>query len=108
MSEAAVNEVLGDLLSPSQATTSVACPGKWYFRYLVGLTEPTTVHWHWAKRFMGPPHGKRRIVRGLRGGWQPGIADAALRDDEDAMELALLLLAGKFLSRPTCLKRLVR
>jgi hypothetical protein len=42
MKQVAVHEGLGELLSPSQATTHLVCPAKWYFRYLVGLTEPTT------------------------------------------------------------------
>jgi hypothetical protein len=30
MTEVAVNEALGELLSPGQATTYLACPAKWY------------------------------------------------------------------------------
>ena len=40
MNEAAVNDALGELLSPSQANTYLACPAKWYFRYL--RKYPTT------------------------------------------------------------------
>ncbi len=35
-------ETLGELLSPSQVNTYLTCPAKWYFRYLVGLSEPAT------------------------------------------------------------------
>jgi hypothetical protein len=42
MTEVAIAEALGESLSPSQATTYLTCPAKWYFRYLVGLSEPTT------------------------------------------------------------------
>jgi len=42
MSVATVTEALGELLSLSQATTYLTCPAKWYFRYLVGLSEPAT------------------------------------------------------------------
>ena len=42
MTEVAVSEALGESLSPSQATTYLTCPAKWYFRYLIGLSESTT------------------------------------------------------------------
>jgi len=42
MTEVAVTEVLGESLSPSQVTTYLTCPSKWYFRYLIGLGEPAT------------------------------------------------------------------
>ena len=42
MNEVAVNEALGELLSPSQANTYMTCPAKGYFRCLVGLNQPTT------------------------------------------------------------------
>jgi len=42
MSEVAVTEALGEWLSPSQVTTYLSCPAKWYFRYLIGLIEPAT------------------------------------------------------------------
>jgi CRISPR/Cas system-associated exonuclease Cas4 (RecB family) len=37
-----VPEALGESLSPSQVSTYTTCPAKWYFRYLIGLNEPTT------------------------------------------------------------------
>ena len=37
-----VPEALGESLSPSQVSTYMTCPAKWYFRYLIGLSEPTT------------------------------------------------------------------
>jgi len=43
MTEVAVTEALGESLSPSQVSTYMTCPAKWYFRYLIGLCEPTTV-----------------------------------------------------------------
>src|SRR5215469_8468684 len=39
MTEVAVTEALGEPLSPSQVTTYLTCPAKWYFLYLVGLRE---------------------------------------------------------------------
>lgn len=42
MSEVAVTEALGEWLSPSQVTTYLTCPAKWYFRYFLGLTEPAS------------------------------------------------------------------
>jgi len=53
MTEVAVHEALGEVLSPSQASTYLACPAKWYFRYLVGLTEPTTGALALGKAFHG-------------------------------------------------------
>jgi hypothetical protein len=47
MTEVAVTEALGESLSPSQVTY-LTCPAKWYFRYLVGLSERPLVHRHWA------------------------------------------------------------
>ena len=101
MSEAAVNEALGELLSPSQANTCLACPAKWYFRYLVGLTEPTTGALAQGKAFHGTSarnfRQKMSTGRDMENGelsevfaeeWSQAMADAALRDDEDAAELA--------------------
>ena len=42
MTEMAVTKALGESLSPSQVTSYLTCPAKWYFRYLVGLCEPAT------------------------------------------------------------------
>ena len=42
MTEVAITEALGESLSPSQVSTYMTCPAKWYFRYLIGLNEPTT------------------------------------------------------------------
>ena len=53
MTESAINEALGESLSPSQATTFLACPAKWYFRYLLGLTEPPTDALALGKAFHG-------------------------------------------------------
>jgi RecB family exonuclease len=102
MSEVAVPEVLGELLSPSQATTYLACPAKWYFRYLVGLTEPATGALALGKAFHGTLarnfRQKMSTGRDMENGelsetfaeeWSLAMADAALRDDEDATELAI-------------------
>ena len=53
MTAVAVTEALGELLSPSQANTYLACPAKWYFRYLIGLTEPTAGALALGKAFHG-------------------------------------------------------
>jgi CRISPR/Cas system-associated exonuclease Cas4 (RecB family) len=42
MNERLVCERLGEVLSPSQVNTYLTCPAKWYFRYLIGLSEPAT------------------------------------------------------------------
>ena len=48
-----VPEVLGESLSPSQVSTYMTCPDKWYFRYLIGLSEPTTGVLALGKAFHG-------------------------------------------------------
>ena len=53
MTEVAVTEALGELLSPSQVNTYLTCPAKWYFRYLVGLSEPATGALARGKAFHG-------------------------------------------------------
>jgi len=100
MTEVAVHEALGEVLSPSQASTYLACPAKWYFRYLVGLTEPTTGALALGKAFHGTLarnfRQKMSTGRDMENGelseafaeeWSLAIAEAALRDDEDATEL---------------------
>jgi len=114
MTEVAVHEVLGEVLSPSQATTYLACSAKWYFRYLVGLTEPTTGALALGKAFHGTLaqnfRQKMSTGRDMENGelseaftheWSLAIADAALRDDEDATELALTgkILVDAYLSK---------
>ena len=53
MTEATVTEALRQLLSPSQVNTYLTCPAKWYFRYLVGLSEPVTGAQALGKAFHG-------------------------------------------------------
>ena len=53
MTEVAVTEALGESLSPSQVNTYMTCPAKWYFRYLIGLSEPTTGALALGKAFHG-------------------------------------------------------
>ena len=54
MTEVAVTEALGESLSPSQVSTYMSCAAKWYFRHLIGLSEPTPrEHWHSARPFHG-------------------------------------------------------
>ena len=101
MTEVAVHEALGEVLSPSQASTYLACPAKWYFRYLVGLTEPTTGALALGKAFHGTlarnfrqkmSTGRDAETQELREvfaeEWSSAIADADLRDGEDADEPA--------------------
>ena len=40
MTAGVVDNTLGELLSPSQVSTFLSCPAKWYFRYALGLREP--------------------------------------------------------------------
>jgi hypothetical protein len=42
MTEVAVYRGAGGVALPSQVSTYMTCPAKWYFRYLVGLSEPAT------------------------------------------------------------------
>ena len=53
MTDVAVTEALGESLSPSQVSTYMTCPAKWYFRYLIGLSEPTTGALALGKAFHG-------------------------------------------------------
>ena len=101
MTEVAVHEALGEVLSPSQASTYLACPAKWYFRYLIGLSEPTTGALALGKAFHGTlarnfrqkmSTGRDMETQELREvfaeEWSSAIAEAALRDDEDGDEIA--------------------
>jgi len=101
MSDAMVTEALGESLSPSQVSTYMTCPAKWYFRYLIGLSEPTTGALALGKAFHGTLarnfRQKMSTVRDMETQelrcvcaeeWSLATADAALRDDEDADELA--------------------
>jgi hypothetical protein len=42
MTDVAVTEALGEPLSPQPGKHLPICPAKWYFRYLIGLSETTT------------------------------------------------------------------
>ena len=101
MTDVAVTETLGEALSPSQVNTYMTCPAKWYFRYLIGLSEPTTGALALGKAFHGTlawyfrqklSTGRDMKAEELREvfveEWSTAIADAALRDDEGAVELA--------------------
>ena len=101
MTDVAATEALGESLSPSQATTYLACPAKWYFRYLVGLTEPTTGALAQGKAFHGTLARNFRqkmntgcdmengeLPKAFAEEWSLAITDAALRDDEDEADLA--------------------
>jgi CRISPR/Cas system-associated exonuclease Cas4 (RecB family) len=95
------NEYFTGSLSPSQVSTYMTCPAKWYFRYLIGLSEPTTGALALGKAFHGTlarnfrqklSTGRDMEAKELREvfaeEWSTAIADAAWRDDEDAGELA--------------------
>jgi len=101
MTEAAITEVLGESLSPSQVNTYMTCPAKWYFRYLIGLSEPATgalalgkaFHATLARTFRqkvstGRDMEAKEQREVFAEEWALAIADAALRNDEDADELA--------------------
>ena len=53
MTDVVVTEALGESLSPSQLSTYMTCPAKWYFRYLIGLSEPATGALALGKAFHG-------------------------------------------------------
>ena len=99
MTEVAISEALGESLSPSQVSTYMTCPAKWYFRYLIGLSEPTTgalalgkaFHGTFAQNFRQRMNTGRDIEAGelteaINQEWSPAMAKAALR--EDTTELA--------------------
>ena len=101
MTDVAVTESLGDLLSPSQVNTYLTCPAKWYFRYLVGLSEPATGALAMGKAFHGTLaqnfRQKMSTGRDLQTGdlaeafdaeFSAALSEAELRDDEDPAELA--------------------
>jgi RecB family exonuclease len=101
MTDVAVTEALGESLSPSQINTYMTCPAKWYFHCLIGLGEPTTgalalgkaFHATLAQNFRHKLITRRDMEAKELGDvfaeeWPVAIADAALRDDENAEELA--------------------
>jgi putative RecB family exonuclease len=101
MTECAVREELGELLSPSQVGTYLTCPAKWYFRYLVGLTEPATGALALGKAFHAAlaTNFRRKLTTGrdmepaevqevFEQEWVLSSDEAELREDEDASELA--------------------
>jgi RecB family exonuclease len=101
MTECAVREELGELLSPSQVSTYLTCPAKWYFRYLIGIAEPTTGALALGKAFHATlaTNFRRKLTGGhdlepaevhevFEQEWTLASDDAELRDDEDATELA--------------------
>ena len=92
---------LGEVLSPSQVNTFLSCPAKWYFRYLIGLSEPATgslalgtaFHATVAANFRQKTSTHRDApMDEMRARFDEefvlAMADAELRDDEDAAELA--------------------
>ena len=101
MTEVAIIEALGESLSPSQVSTYMTCPAKWSFRYLIGLSEPTTgalalgkaFHVTLARNFRqnlstGRDMGTEEPREVFDEEWSLAIFDAALREDEDVDELA--------------------
>jgi CRISPR/Cas system-associated exonuclease Cas4 (RecB family) len=66
MTDVAVTEALGESLSPSQVSTYMTCPAKWHFRYLIGLSEPTTGALALGKAFHGT------LARNFRQKWSTG------------------------------------
>jgi len=101
MTEVAVTEALGELLSPSQVTTQLTFPAKRYFRYVVGVS-----HGHWytgigqglpretgtglpTEDEHGPRHGDRRSDEAFSEDWLLAMAKAVLRDDEMQQRLPL-------------------
>ena len=101
MTDVAITEALGESLSPSQATTYLTCPAKWYFRYLIGLSESATgalalgraFHATLARNFRqkistGRDMETVELCEAFAEEWSLATSDAVLRDDEDATELA--------------------
>jgi putative RecB family exonuclease len=96
MTDVAITEAPGESLSPSQVNTYMTCPAKWYFRYLIGLSEPTpgkVFHGTLARNFrqkLSASHDMEaeELREVFAAEWSTVIAEADLRDDEDAYELA--------------------
>ena len=95
MTDIAVTEALGESLSPSQVNMYTMCPAKWYFHYLIGLSEPTTgalalgkvFHGTFAQNFRqklntGHDMEMRELSEVFSAEWSLASADAALRADE--------------------------
>ncbi|MBI4480216.1 MAG: PD-(D/E)XK nuclease family protein [Acidobacteria bacterium] len=117
MNEHPVCERLGEVLSPSQVSTYLACPAKWYFRYLVGLSEPATGALALGKAFHATlaANFRQKMVLGCHmqpsevrdvfaEEWKLASADVELREDEDASELASTgeALAIAYISEAAC------
>jgi RecB family exonuclease len=95
-----VREELGEWLSPSQVNTYLGCPARWYFHYLLGLTEPATGALALGKAFHATlaTNSRRKLTSGCD--LDPAEArevfeqeftlaseEAELREDEDAAKL---------------------
>ena len=92
---------LGEVLSPSQVNMFLNCPAKWYFRYLIGLSEPATgsqalgtaFHATVAANFRQKISTHRDApMDEMRARFYEefalALSEAELRDDEAAAELA--------------------
>jgi CRISPR/Cas system-associated exonuclease Cas4 (RecB family) len=101
MTQCAAREKLGELLSPSQVNAYLTCPAKWYFRYLLGLTEPAAGALALGKAFHAvlATNFRRKMASGrdleqpevrktFEKEWILASDDAQLRDDENAAEFA--------------------
>jgi putative RecB family exonuclease len=93
------NETLGDILSPSQATTFLNCSARWWFKYGAGLPDPKSgslvrglaVHKtieHWFRLVL---EGAAPDVEDMRepydAAWELLSEDASFSTDDDADEL---------------------
>ena len=114
MTDVAVREALGESLFPSQVNTYMTCPAKWYFRYPIGLSEPTrgalalgqVFHGTLARNFrqkLSASHDMEaeELREVFAAEWSSVIAEADLRDAEDADELAATGQIRIGLSEPT-------
>jgi len=110
MTAVAVIEALGESLSPNRVIRYLTCPAKWYFRYLVGLSEPATGALTLGKAFHATPaRNFQQMITGrdvaagelseaFHRKWFGAVPQPAVRDDEDA---ASLPTPGKLLYRRT-------
>jgi len=105
------------LLSPSQVNTYLTCPAKWYFHYLLGLTEPPTGSLALGKAFHAvlATNFRRKLACGrdmelaearevFEREWIVASHDAQLRDDEDTTELTATgeALVDAYISDAAC------
>ena len=96
-----VNAGVGDILSPTQVKTFLACPAKWMFHYLLGLKEPktgslalgTAFHSAIAANFRQKIETRQdlpfaEVLEVFGKSWEDGASAASYEQDENPQKLA--------------------